>query len=281
LTLALAGAARAQSPVVNCYDEARGIVTPTMAADCKGRAVDDAEAARIKRAREDRIRAGIAARENAIFPGTRLRKTGTAFFFAEDGSLLSNAHVTRDCPMMTVETPDGRRARGRVVATSDELDLALIASDEAPTAVARFSRDDIAPGARADLIGYPTQGIAPEKPIFSAGSVAREQARYRHPFRFMIEADVRSGNSGGPVLDERGQVLGVVFAQLDVARIREKTGRMLPDIALAIRNRAVFDFLTTHGAGDKMRVDTDAPVLDREAVQRQARDFVARIACWR
>lgn len=280
LALALAGMARAQSPVVNCYDEAREIVTPTMAADCTGRVVDDAEAEAIKRAREDRIRAGMAARENTIFPGTRLRKTGTAFFFAADGSLLSNAHVTRDCPRMTVETPDGRRLRGRVVATSTELDLALIASDETPPAVARFSRDDIAPGARADLIGYPTQGIAPEKPIFSAGSISREQANYRHPYRFLIEADVRSGNSGGPVLDERGQVLGVVFAQLDVAKIREKTGRMLPDIALAIRNQAVFGFLEANGAGDKMRIDTDAPLLDREAAQRQARGFVARIACW-
>lgn len=274
-------AARAQSPVVNCYDEARGIVTPTMAADCRGKVVDDAEAARIKDARSNRIRAGIAARENAIFPGAKLRKTGSAFFFATDGSLLTNAHVVQDCAQMTVETPDGHRARGRVVAMSDEVDLALVASDDTPAAVARFSQAEIAPGRRADLVGYPTQGIAPEKPIFSAGAIAAQQARFGDPNRFLIEVDVRSGNSGGPVLDDRGLVLGVVFAQLNTTKIRERTGQQLPDIALAIRNEAVWRFLRDNGVADKATATRDAPPLERAQAQEQARSFIARIACWR
>ncbi len=279
----LAQPAAAQSsssaPVVQCYDEARNIVTPTLRSECEGRIVDDAEAERIRQERLNRIRAGMKSREQGPFPGKRLKSTGSGFFVAADGHLLTNNHVIDSCNLMSVEHPDGTRTRGRVVAVSEQLDLALVAAEHASNAIARFSVVDVEPGVRADLFGYPTRGIAPEKPIFAAGKIAGEQVRFRDPHRFLIEVDVRSGNSGGPVLDRSGLVLGVVYAQVNTVKMRERTGRVLPDIAIAVRNQAVQDFLAAHGV--KADVVAQAPELDRDTVREKARDFVARIACWR
>ncbi|MEQ9639409.1 MAG: serine protease [Alphaproteobacteria bacterium] len=279
LFAATAAAQSSPSPVVQCFDEARNVVTPVLRSECKGRIVDDAEAERIRQERLDRIRAGMKAREQGPYPGKKLKSTGSAFFVDKAGHLVTNHHVIDQCDLMTVESPDGARAHGRVVASSTTLDLALVVAEQAPDAIARFSVVKVAPGVRADLFGYPTQGIAPEKPIFAAGEIASEQARYRDPNRFLIEVDVRSGNSGGPVLDQSGLVLGVVFAQIDGAKMRKKTGRMLPDIAVAVRNPAVRSFLAAHGV--KAEVVSQAPALDRDAVRQQSLDFVARIACWR
>lgn len=280
----LAATAAAQStsssaPVVQCYEPERNIVTPMLRSECKGRVVDEAEAERIRQERLNRIRAGMQARKKGPFAGHKLKSTGSAFFVSPDGQLLTNHHVIDQCNLMTVESPDGTRVRGRVVASSEQLDLALVAAEQQPNAIARFSVVRVAPGVRADLFGYPTQGIAPEKPIFAAGAVSKEQGRFHDPNRFLIQVDVRAGNSGGPVLDQSGLVLGVVFAQVNTAKVREKTGRVLPDIAVAIRKEAVEAFLAAHGV--KAEVVAQAPELDRDAVRQRSTDFVARIACWR
>ena len=83
-------------------------------------------------------------------------------------------------------------------------------------------------GARADLVGYPNQGIPPIQPFFTDAVVLANDGEVSVPqTHFLVSGDVRQGNSGGPVLDEAGMVVGVIFAKANTPKIFEETGKLV------------------------------------------------------
>lgn len=144
--------------------------------------------------------------------------TGTGFVVAPD-RVVTNAHVVAGVEAPVVELP-GRAAReGRIVYFDATADLAVIAVDgleAAPLGIAA----NLAPGDAAVVQGYPyggpfTMGSAS---VRSVGTVLVPDiaGQGQHPRdTYALTATVRPGNSGGPVLDAAGQVVGVVFARAD------------------------------------------------------------------
>ena len=65
--------------------------------------------------------------------------------------------------------------------------------------------------------------------------------------RFQISAPVQSGNSGGPVLDAGGNVIGVVVAKLDAMKVARETGDIPQNINFAIKGEVARAFLAAHG----------------------------------
>ncbi|TDN92468.1 MarP family serine protease [Microbacterium sp. BK668] len=142
--------------------------------------------------------------------------TGTGFVVAPD-RVVTNAHVVAGVDTPVVEIP-GRSAReGRIVAFDAAKDLAVVAVDDLGVAPLPLG-PTLAPGAAAVVQGYPyggpfTQvnadvlsvGTVDIPDIYSRGGAPREI--------YALEAAVRPGNSGGPLLTADGVVAGVVFAR--------------------------------------------------------------------
>jgi S1-C subfamily serine protease len=142
--------------------------------------------------------------------------TGSGFVAADD-LIVTNAHVVAGVDTPVVELP-GRDAReGRVVYFDPIDDLAVIAVGglgAAPLPVV----PPVAAGAAVAVQGYPlggpftsgaafvlSVGSAPVPDIYDQSSTPREI--------YALDADVRPGNSGGPLLTDAGEVAGVVFAR--------------------------------------------------------------------
>lgn len=131
--------------------------------------------------------------------------------------VVTNAHVVAGVTEPSVEMPDGQVVSGQVVHFDPERDLALLAvetlnSEPAPVG-GPMERGD-----QGFVMGYPAGG-----PFVAGPSVvqAREVSTINDIYGespsdveiYQLNADVRQGNSGGPVVNEEGHVVGVVFAR--------------------------------------------------------------------
>lgn len=139
---------------------------------------------------------------------------GTGFVVAPD-RVLTNAHVVAGTDDVGVETARGLRP-GTVVLYDPDTDIAVIAVPGLGAEPLRFAPEDATSGASAIVLGYPLDG-----PYQAAEARVRERIELRGPDIYdahtvqrdvyTIRAMVRSGNSGGPLVDPDGRVLGVVF----------------------------------------------------------------------
>ena len=148
-------------------------------------------------------------------PSCQAGLEGSGFAFAP-GRVLTNAHVVAGVKSVQVVTEDGSAVDGEVVYFDPDMDLAVIDAPQLTVRPLKFS-DSAARGDSVAVIGYPENGgleatparirdevVAPGNDIYGEGTVVREVLSLR--------ADVRPGNSGGPVVNKDGDVVGVVFA---------------------------------------------------------------------
>jgi S1-C subfamily serine protease len=155
--------------------------------------------------------------------GSVVRVLGTACGLGVEGSgwvagpglVVTNAHVVAGEDDTTVTTPGGASLGATAVHYDPENDLALLHVDaELPVLALAPKRDS---GTTAAVLGYPENGpyaVAPAR-LGETRDTISEDSYGRGPIRRSIASlrgSVRSGNSGGPLVDARGRVLGTVFA---------------------------------------------------------------------
>jgi serine protease Do len=267
--------------VVNCHDVDRNIVRRIVRWKCKGEVVSDDRAQEIKASRIRRAKEKMSP-GRALYPGLKMRSSGSGFFVSEEGHLLTNDHVINGCQKVSVKPSSARKHLPATVIGADKPDdLAVLKYSGRTTAVAKFRKPlNMRVGDKIAVVGHPLHGLVAIKPIFVIGKVrAFQDEKLRRWGRFAIDADIRRGNSGGPVIDDRGYIVGVVSAKINTPAMFERTGEVLRDIGLIIRQDRVLRFLDRFSiaySGDDRR-----PVLDDKVLFGLAHAFVARIGCWK
>ncbi|HEV7167866.1 MAG TPA: MarP family serine protease [Micrococcaceae bacterium] len=156
-----------------------------------------------------------------------LKITGTAFqcgqnqtgsgFVVAPGRVVTNAHVVAGVSQPVVEVPGGGALQGRVVDFDPQKDLAVIAVDGLQVQPLGIGHQ-LGAGDPAAFAGYPHGGPFQSKPAtvqtVSTMMVPDIYGQHAIPEEiYQLAADVQPGNSGGPLLDTSGQVVGVVFAK--------------------------------------------------------------------
>lgn len=183
---------------------------------------------------------------NIALPGRggSVVSTGTGFYISGNGHIVTNHHVIDGCTSVAIAGPDRQRIPVRVVGSDEGMDLALLVREGATTPALRLRRASSAltPGERVVLVGYPARsqlgGVNVTEGIVSAlrgamGDVAM----------FQYSAPTQPGNSGGPVFDGSGLVLGVVVSQID----KLSGERTAQNINFGIRGDVLRQFLGRHG----------------------------------
>lgn len=275
--LSFGGTARADSTLVQCYDEARGVLHQSRIDDCTGRAVSESEAAtiraKLKAKRLQRLRQAMKPKEER---NKGRRGHGTGFFITAAGHIITNNHVIEKCSgAIWADATDGQASKVTVIDTDKRNDLALLkAGFPAPATAVFRSPVDIQKGEDVIVIGYGTHKLAPIKPHITKGLFDRV---YGGGTRIKMAAAVRPGNSGGPVLDANGQVIGVVYAQLNTVSTFKATGKVILDQGFAITNPLVFRLLEKHNI-DYQRGAPGQPITQGQLFDA-AKPFMARVSC--
>src|SRR3546814_20078265 len=84
------------------------------------------------------------------------------------------------------------------------------------------------------LAGYPEQGMVSLSPLLTPVEILRHESQTPRGPAILVRGDVRKGNSGGPLLDTAGSVVGVVLAEVDSVGLSKVTGTAVPEVGFIL-----------------------------------------------
>lgn len=204
-------------------------------------------------------------------------KTGTGFYVSIDGHILTNSHVVAGCTQIAVRHPDRTSEPAQKLAEDTKNDLALLRVARRPTAVAVFRQTPAAPGEQAMAIGFPLPGTLSSEAVVSSGNVSAAAGLGDDVSLIQITAPVQPGNSGGPLIEKSGLVLGVVVAKLDALKFALRTGDIPQNVNFAIKGEVARLFLDTYGV--KYSTSAQGKALDPEAIASRGKNLAVFIVC--
>jgi uncharacterized protein len=205
----------------------------------------------------------------------RSTSSGTAFFVTPDGKALTNAHVVRGCSEVSMIT-GGETHPARVLARDERNDLALIATDLHPERSAVW-RLQVRQGEDIAVYGFPLPGALASGGNVTIGIVTA-LAGMRDDSRFLqISAPIQPGNSGGPVLDRNGAVVGVIVSTINGLALASATGSLPQNVNFAIKASVAAAFLDAQDVRHEDPADQNA--LSTPDLTAHARSFTAKVLC--
>jgi hypothetical protein len=163
--------------------------------------------------------------------------SGSAFRIGA-GQFVTNHHVVDGCTTLKIDGNSG----ARVVASDPTRDLALvsIANDSGPIASIRTTRIQLNESITA--AGFPLDGAFTGIAVTN-GSISRLSGLRGDTGEVQISAPVQPGNSGGPLLDVAGNVIGVVSSKLNALKLAVASGDIPQNVNFAINGAALRAFL--------------------------------------
>ena len=161
-----------------------------------------------------------STRPTGVAAGPILVGSGSGFRCNESGDILTNHHVVVGCGTVTVE------GENVMIKFADPLnDVALLAGGGPTESFAYFKADqDVELGSVVTAFGFPLSGILGEGMQVTSGVVSSLSGVGNDIRHFQISAPVNVGNSGGPLVDRSGNIVGMVTGRLNEAATIDATG---------------------------------------------------------
>lgn len=198
----------------------------------------------------------------------RPKAFGSGFFITDDGFLVTNYHVVADSKQVRISTATGL-VSAKVVKVDTANDLALLKAEGKFSPLPVAQSRGVKLGDNVSTIGFPNvelQGLAPK---FSRGEVASlsgpvDDARY-----FQISAAVQPGNSGGALVNDHGNVVGVVSAKLSARMALSVSGALPENVNYAVKSSFLLAFLESiPELASKLREPNTTDTKSSDVVER-------------
>ena len=206
--------------------------------------------------------------------------SGTGFFITRDGYVLTNHHVIDHCHDISIsgavtQTP------AVLVSYNADYDLALLKTYASPRDIARLAsmKQPLKEGDPVVVVGYPGQAWQTGNTVMRQASILDTRGPQGEEKWLEFSDALQQGNSGGPLLDSSGNVVGVVVAKGRLYTYDERTHDQ-QDISrfdLAISLPVVRDFLQNN---DVTYQQADSGLYESaNGISAQAQRFVVNVRC--
>ena len=211
-------------------------------------------------------------------PGKTVTKTGTGFVISANGHVVANQHVIDGCVGDIQGTLSGDSPiKLRLVSSDETNDLALLQAPAPFREIASIREKPIHPGDSVIAIGYPLHGLLTSDFTVTTGVVNSLSGMLNDTRFLQISAPIQPGNSGGPLLDAGGEIVGMVASKLNALKVARATGDIPQNINFAIKTGALRDFLDNSVvAYQTVDAKTELKTAD---IARNARAFTLLIVC--
>jgi S1-C subfamily serine protease len=197
--------------------------------------------------------------------------SGTGIFVTDEGHLITNAHVVKDCLEIRVGLGSGNFEVGSLAAKDPTNDLALLKVNAKPPKVGAL-RFGVRVGENVEAFGYPLSQVLATSGNFTTGNVTALAGRF-----YQISAPVQPGNSGGPLLDENGNLVGIVTSKLNVWNEIKAQGDIPENVNFAIKASVAANFLQDNGI--KFQIGEATQAMKGPELADQAKALSAYVEC--
>jgi S1-C subfamily serine protease len=160
---------------------------------------------------------------------------GTAFATNSPTTYATARHVIDGADRIVLHCGPGQDAEAEVLAVDANNDLAVLRSDfKAPAFLELAPTDSAAPGDHVFTMGFPTPDLLGIQPKYSDGAISSLTGLNDTRSLMQITVPIQPGNSGGPLVDARGRVVGVIDSTAAVVSFYHMTGVMPQNVNFAV-----------------------------------------------
>ncbi|HVJ54525.1 MAG TPA: serine protease [Aliidongia sp.] len=201
----------------------------------------------------------------------------SGFIVGPHGDIVTNEHGFNGCNGVRVRS-GAETLAGSIVARDHQNDLVLLHVDRNFSSVASF-RDggSVRQGDSIVVVGYPLGKAMSSNATVTTGTISGLSGVHDDTRFLQISAPVQQGNSGGPLVDSSGHVVGLVTAKLSALLVAAATGDIPQNVNFALKSSVVRDFLETNGV--KYRTAANTTEQHTADTADQAKAFTVFIEC--
>ena len=168
--------------------------------------------------------------------------SGSAFYINSQGYALSNNHVINICKQ-SVARVNGKEILFRVIATDKTNDVAILKTDMRNKDYIKINSDGAKLGENIVAVGYPLAGRLSDSVKITRGIVSSLSGINNNIGQIQIDAALQPGNSGGPVLNEDGEMVGIASAGLNKLLMAKEAKYIPENVNFAVASPIVVNIL--------------------------------------
>ena len=169
-------------------------------------------------------------------------KTGSGFAITANGYIVTNCHVVEDSSKITL-VRDGLEYPATIVAVDESNDIAILKISSSTSPIPLITSRKTKIGNTVYAMGFPNVQLQGLSPKFTSGLISSLTGLRDDPKHFQISVPVQPGNSGGALVDNRGNAIGVVTAKLSQKAAINTTGTIAENVNYALKSSYVLILL--------------------------------------
>lgn len=210
-------------------------------------AFERAEQESARRLREQLLAQDALARSNRLAldlsdAWSDAKRGGTGFFITDDGYLLTCYHVVTNATRIQVGTSQGVLSAALVQFDEDK-DIALLKVAGTFAALPLAPSNSVRFGEAVFTVGFPNPDMQGLQPKLTRGEISSLTGLQDNPDEYQISVPVQPGNSGGALMDEYGNVTGIVFARLSDKAALATSGMIAQAVNYAMSTSRLHTFV--------------------------------------
>jgi len=176
----------------------------------------------------------VVEKENKDKPKSNLISTGTGFFISNDGFLLTNSHVVENSSNVSIIF-NGVEVVASVVARDSVNDIALLKIDIKTVGIPLEVSKKTLKGSEISILGYPNIGLQGNEQKATFGYINSNSGMKGDLRYYQMSAPIQAGNSGSPVLNNSGSVIGIATSTLNQSAVIKSTGNLAQNVNYAMK----------------------------------------------
>ena len=202
--------------------------------------------------------------------------SGSGFIVSSSGHIVTNNHVINGCNEVKIHY-NGEQYKASIISKDNYNDLALLKATFTPSTVFAIKNGNAELMEDIYVAGYPFGNSYSSSVKITKGIVSSLSGDQNNFSNMQIDAALQPGNSGGPVIDFQGNVVGVAVAKLDLKVILERFKGLPENTNFAIKSSVLLNFLNSNGVKTKKASEQ---IMPRSELSEKITKGTLFLSCW-